>query len=60
MLGYKHSGFSVAAGVCIEALDRAALMYRCAKQYSEPSSDKRDARADELHRRRVRGCLKSV
>jgi CRISPR/Cas system CSM-associated protein Csm3 (group 7 of RAMP superfamily) len=25
MLGYKHSGFSVDAGVCIEAHDRAAL-----------------------------------
>ena len=36
------------------ALDRlrkagAALVYRCAKQYSEPSSDKRGARVDELH-----------
>ena len=25
MLGYQHSGFSVDAGVCIEAHDRAAL-----------------------------------
>ncbi len=25
MLGYQHSGFSVNAGVCIEAHDRAAL-----------------------------------
>ena len=25
MLAYKHSGFSVNAGVCIEAHDRAAL-----------------------------------
>jgi hypothetical protein len=25
MLGYQHSGFSVDAGVCIEAQDRAAL-----------------------------------
>ena len=73
MLGYQHSGFSVDAGVCIEAHDRAALerllrycarppfaldrlrkagaalVYRCAKQYSEPSSDKRGARVDELH-----------
>ncbi|QBE50364.1 dihydrolipoyl dehydrogenase [Leucobacter triazinivorans] len=73
MLGYKHSGFSVDAGVCIEAHDRAALerllrycarppfsmerlrkegsklVYRCAKQRSEPTSDKRGAKADELH-----------
>jgi Putative transposase/Transposase zinc-binding domain len=72
MLGYQHSGFSVDAGVCIQAHDRAALerllrycarppfamerlrkegatlVYRCAKQHSEPSSDKRGARADEL------------
>jgi hypothetical protein len=27
----------------------AALMYRCAKQRSEPSSDKRGAKVDELH-----------
>ena len=73
MLAYQHSGFSVDAGVCIEADDRAALerllrycarppfamerlrkegaelVYRCAKQHSEPSSDKRGARVDELH-----------
>jgi len=72
MLGYQHSGFSVDAGVRIEAHDRAALerllrycarppfamerlrkegaalVYRCAKQHSEPSSDKRGARVDEL------------
>ena len=66
-------GFSVDAGVCIEAHDRAALerllrycarppfsmerlrkegsklVYRCAKQRSEPTSDKRGAKADELH-----------
>lgn len=72
MLAYQHSGFSVDAGVCIEAHDRAALerllrycarppfamerlrkegaalVYRCAKQHSEPSSDKRGAKADEL------------
>jgi len=72
MLGYQHSGFSVDAGVCIEAHDRAALerllrycarppfsmerlrkagsdlVYRCAKQHSEPSSDKRGFKADEL------------
>jgi Putative transposase len=72
MLGYQHSGFSVDAGVCIEADDRAALerllrycarpsfamerlrkegaalVYRCAKQRSEPASDKRGAKADEL------------
>ena len=31
MLGYQHSGFSVDAGVCIEAHDRAALerLLRC-------------------------------
>jgi hypothetical protein len=84
MLGYKHSGFSVDAGVRIESHDRAALerllrycarppfamerlhkagselVYRCAKQRSEPGSDRRDqrnanrgakhgAQADELH-----------
>ena len=73
MLGYQHSGFSVDAGVCIEAHDRAALerllrycarppfamdrlrkegaamVYRCAKQRSEPTSDTRGTRADELH-----------
>jgi hypothetical protein len=27
----------------------AALVYRCAKQHSEPGSDKRGAKADELH-----------
>ena len=73
MLAYQHSGFSVDAGVCIEAYDRAALerllrycarppfamdrlrkegaelVYRCAKQRSEPGSDKRGAKVDELH-----------
>ncbi len=73
MLAYQHSGFSVDAGVLIEADDRAALerllrycarppfamdrlrkegaelVYRCAKQHSEPGSDKRGANADELH-----------
>jgi len=72
MLGYQHSGFSVDAGVCIEAHDRtalerllrycarppfamdrlrkdgAALVYRCAKLHSEPTSDKRGAKADEI------------
>jgi len=72
MLAYQHSGFSVDAGVCIKAHDRAALerllrycarppfsmerlrkegsklVYRCAKQRSEPTSDKRGAKADEL------------
>ena len=66
------SGFSVDAGVCIEAHDRAALeqllrycarppfpwsayargsklVYRCAKQRSEATSDKRGAKVDELH-----------
>lgn len=37
------------AGVCIEAHDRAALVYPCAKQQSEPSSYKRVARMDGLH-----------
>jgi hypothetical protein len=73
MLAYQHSGFSVDAGVLIEAHDRAAmerllrycarppfamdrlrkegaaLVYRCAKQRSEPGSDKRGAKVDELH-----------
>jgi len=64
MLAYKHSGFSVNAGVRIEAHDRAALerllrycarppfamdrlrkegsdlVYRCAKQHSEPAGGK--------------------
>jgi len=64
--------FSVDAGVCIEAHDRAALqrllrycarppfavgrlrkegaalVYRSTKQHSEPGSDKRAAKADEL------------
>ena len=72
MLAYQHSGFSVDAGVCIEADDRAALerllrycarppfamdrlrkegcdlVYRCAKQHSEPGSDKRGAKVDEI------------
>ena len=84
MLAYQHSGFSVDAGVCIEAHDRAALkrllrccatsllrnfatapahplpwialakkgaalVYRCAKQRSAPTSDKPGAKVDELH-----------
>jgi hypothetical protein len=73
MLTYQHSGFSVDAGVCIEAHDRAALerllrycarppfatdrlrkegaalVYRCAKQHSEPAGDKRGTKVDELH-----------
>ena len=73
MLAYQHSGFSVDAGVLIEAHDRAALerllrycarppfamdrlhkegtelVYSCGKQHSEPGSDKRGARVDELH-----------
>ena len=72
MLAYQHSGFSVDAGVCIEAHDRAALerllrycarppfamdrlrkagtalVYRCAKQHSEPTGYKRGAKVDEL------------
>jgi hypothetical protein len=72
MLAYQHSGFSVNAGVCIEAHNRAALerllrycarppfamdrlrkagaalVYRCAKQHSEPGADKRGAKVDEL------------
>ena len=56
MLGYQHSGFSVDAGVCIQAHDRAGLerlrkegnglVYRCAKRRSEPGSDKRGAKVD--------------
>ena len=73
MLAYQHSGFSVDAGVCIEAHERAALerllrycarppfamdrlrkqgsdlVYRCAKQNSEPASDKRGIKAHELN-----------
>ena len=73
MLAYQRSGFSVDAGVCIQAHERAALerllrccarppfacrrlrkegtalVYRCAKQHSEPGSDKRGAKVDELH-----------
>jgi hypothetical protein len=30
----------------------AALVYRCAKQHSEPTSDKRGAKVDELHQLR--------
>ena len=72
MLACQHSGFSVNAGVCIEAHDRAALerllrycarppfaverlrkqgaalVYRCAKQHSEPVGDKRGVKVDEL------------
>lgn len=72
MLAYQHSGFSVDAGVCIEAHDRAALerllrycarppfamerlrkagtalVYRGAKQHSEPAGDKRGSKVDEL------------
>ena len=73
VLAYQHSGFSVGAGVCVEAHDRSAMerllrycarppfsmerlrkdgseqAYRCAKQHSEPASDKRGAKVDELH-----------
>ena len=72
MLAYQYNGFSVDAGVCIQAHDRAALerllrycarppfamerlrkegtalVYRCAKQRSEPTSDKRGVKADEI------------
>ena len=72
MLSYQHSGFSVDAGVCIEAHDRAGLerllrycarppfamdrlrkagvdlVYRCAKQHSEPTGDKRAGKVAEL------------
>ena len=68
----QHSGFSVDAGVGIQAHDRAALkrllrycarppfvmerlckegavlVYRCAKQHSEPGSDKHGAKVDEI------------
>ena len=56
MLGYKHSGFSVDTSVRIEAHERAALerlrkagsalVYRCAKQHSEPASEKRGVKVD--------------
>ena len=65
MLGYRHSGFSVDTSVCITAHDRAGLerlrkaggelVYRCAKQHSEPGSGQRDKRSakgktgEELH-----------
>ncbi len=73
MLAYKHSGFSVDAGVRIEAHDRAGLerllrycarppfamdrlrkvgaelVYRCGKQHSEPTREKRGTKADALH-----------
>ena len=72
MLPYQHSGFSVDAGVRIEAHDRAALerllrycarspfsmerlrkagaalVYRCARQHREPTTDKCGAKADEI------------
>jgi hypothetical protein len=72
MLAYQHSGFSVDAGACIQAHDRAALerplrycarppfamdrlrkegdalVYRCAKQRSEPVGNKRGEKVDEL------------
>lgn len=33
---------------CVKRVEGAALVCRCAKQHSEPSSDKRGARVDEL------------
>lgn len=72
MLAYQHSGFSVDAGVCIEAQDRAglerllrycarpsfamerlrkegaALVYRYAKQHSEPAGDKRGGKVADI------------
>ena len=83
LLTYQHSGFSVDAGVCIAAHDRAGLerllrycarpsfamerlrtegndlVYRCAKQYSEPTSDKRGAKVDEINGR-ARACRGST
>jgi len=59
MLAKQHSGFSVDAGVCIQSHDRAGLerlrkagselVYRGAKQHSEPPSDRRGAAVCELH-----------
>jgi hypothetical protein len=65
MLACRHSGFSVDTSVCIAAHDRAGLerlrksgselVYRCAKQQSEPCSGQRDKRSakgetgEELH-----------
>ena len=43
MLAYQHSGFSVDAGVCIKAHDRAAL-----ERLLRPGSDKRGAKVDEI------------
>ena len=42
--------------------DGAELVYRCAKQHSEPGSDKRGAKADELHLTPLEliACIKEV
>lgn len=61
MRAYKHSGLSVDTSVCIAAHDRAGLerlrkagselIYRCAKQHSEPGShphNKRGSKVDEI------------
>ncbi len=58
MLAYRHSGLSVDTSVCIAAHDRAGLerlrkagselVYRCAKQHSEPGTDKRGGKVDEI------------
>jgi len=48
MLAYQHSGFSVDAGVCIEAHDRVALerlLRYCARP---PFANKRGRKVDEL------------
>ncbi len=62
-IGACSSNFSVAAGVCVNAHYRAGLerlrkagselVCHCAKQRSEPSSDKRGFKADELHLTRL-------
>jgi hypothetical protein len=50
MLAYPHSGFCARPPFAMERLRKAGseLVCRCAKQYSEPTSDKRGAKADEL------------
>jgi hypothetical protein len=61
MLGYKHSGFSVDAGVCIEAHDRAALerlLRYCARppfsmERLLPPTEKRTSRRAGAHRGRT-------
>ena len=51
-IGACSSNFSVAAGVCVHAYYRAGLE-QLRKAGSEPSSDKRGFKADELHLTRL-------